>query len=152
MLTVGALIMHAQGLPDPLVQTRQPNNEDLNPSVVPANGPNAPVCVAARMASGASRAACPCQFQFGMNWSAYSRYAGDIFGAPLAIEALLAFFLESTFLGLWIFSWDRLPPRLHAACMWLAATPTIHRWLLIAPAHPAAPASWARRFPAGAPG
>ena len=49
------------------------------------------------------------EFQFGMNWSAYSRFVGDIFGAPLAIEGLLAFFLESTFLGLWIFGWDRLP-------------------------------------------
>ena len=49
------------------------------------------------------------EFQFGMNWSDYSRFVGDIFGAPLAIEALLAFFLESTFLGLWIFGWDRLP-------------------------------------------
>ena len=48
------------------------------------------------------------EFQFGMNWSEYSRYVGDIFGAPLAIEALLAFFLESTFLGLWIFGWGRL--------------------------------------------
>ena len=51
------------------------------------------------------------EFQFGMNWSAYSRFVGDIFGAPLAIEGLLAFFLESTFLGLWIFGWDRLPQR-----------------------------------------
>ena len=50
------------------------------------------------------------EFQFGMNWSEYSRYVGDIFGAPLAIEALLAFFLESTFLGIWIFGWDILPP------------------------------------------
>ena len=49
-----------------------------------------------------------------MNWSDYSRFVGDIFGAPLAIEGLLAFFLESTFLGLWIFGWDRLPPKLHA--------------------------------------
>ncbi len=65
------------------------------------------------------------EFQFGMNWSAYSRLVGNIFGAPLAIEALLAFFLESTFLGLWIFGWDRLPPRLHAACMWTAATGTL---------------------------
>ena len=65
------------------------------------------------------------EFQFGMNWSAYSRQVGNIFGAPLAIEALLAFFLESTFLGLWIFGWDRLPPRLHAACMWIAATGTL---------------------------
>src|SRR5512144_2749188 len=58
------------------------------------------------------------EFQFGMNWSDYSRFVGDIFGAPLAIEALLAFFLESTFLGLWIFGWGRLPERLHAACIW----------------------------------
>ena len=65
------------------------------------------------------------EFQFGMNWSAYSRQVGNIFGAPLAIEALLAFFLESTFLGLWIFGWDRLSPRLHAACMWIAATGTL---------------------------
>jgi cytochrome d ubiquinol oxidase subunit I len=65
------------------------------------------------------------EFQFGMNWSAYSRFAGDIFGAPLAIEALLAFFLESTFLGLWIFGWDRLPRRAHAACMWIVATGTL---------------------------
>jgi cytochrome d ubiquinol oxidase subunit I len=65
------------------------------------------------------------EFQFGMNWSAYSRFVGNIFGAPLAIEALLAFFLESTFLGLWIFGWDRLPPRLHAACLWIAATGTL---------------------------
>jgi cytochrome bd-type quinol oxidase subunit 1 len=53
------------------------------------------------------------EFQFGMNWSSYSRFVGDIFGAPLAIEGLLAFFLESTFLGLWIFGWDRLPKKLH---------------------------------------
>ena len=59
------------------------------------------------------------EFQFGMNWSDYSRFVGDVFGAPLAVEGLLAFFLESTFLGLWIFGWDRLPARLHAACMWL---------------------------------
>jgi cytochrome d ubiquinol oxidase subunit I len=52
------------------------------------------------------------EFQFGMNWSAYSRYVGDIFGAPLAIEGLLAFFMESTFLGLWIFGWQRLPKRI----------------------------------------
>jgi cytochrome d ubiquinol oxidase subunit I len=58
------------------------------------------------------------EFQFGMNWSDYSRFVGDIFGAPLAIEALLAFFLESTFLGLWIFGWGRIPERLHAATMW----------------------------------
>ena len=54
-----------------------------------------------------------------MNWSAYSRYVGDIFGAPLAMEALAAFFLESTFLGLWIFGWDRLAPRLHLATIYV---------------------------------
>src|SRR3712207_6660265 len=55
------------------------------------------------------------EFQFGMNWSNYSRFVGDVFGAPLALEGLLAFFLESTFLGLWIFGWDRLPRLLHLA-------------------------------------
>ena len=64
------------------------------------------------------------EFQFGMNWSDYSTFVGDIFGAPLAIEGLLAFFLESTFLGLWIFGWDRLPKKLHLATIWLAATGT----------------------------
>jgi cytochrome d ubiquinol oxidase subunit I len=64
------------------------------------------------------------EFQFGMAWSDYSRFVGDIFGAPLAIEGLLAFFLESTFLGLWIFGWDRLPPRVHLACIWIAAIGT----------------------------
>jgi cytochrome bd ubiquinol oxidase subunit I len=58
------------------------------------------------------------EFQFGMNWSDYSRFVGDVFGAPLAIEGLLAFFLESTFLGLWIFGWDRLPGKVHAGCIW----------------------------------
>ena len=65
------------------------------------------------------------EFQFGMNWSAYSRFVGDVFGAPLAIEGLLAFFLESTFLGLWIFGWDRLPKKLHLASIWLAAIGTV---------------------------
>ncbi|MDN3354239.1 cytochrome ubiquinol oxidase subunit I [Actinomadura sp. DC4] len=65
------------------------------------------------------------EFQFGMNWSAYSRFVGDVFGAPLAIEGLLAFFLESTFLGLWIFGWDRLPKRIHLACIWLVAVGTL---------------------------
>lgn len=64
------------------------------------------------------------EFQFGMNWSEYSRYVGDIFGAPLAMEGLLAFFLESTFLGLWIFGWDRLPKKAHLATIWLAAIGT----------------------------
>ena len=61
------------------------------------------------------------EFQFGMNWSTYSRYVGDIFGAPLAMEALAAFFLESTFLGLWIFGWGRLKPRLHLATIYAVA-------------------------------
>ncbi|WP_300008871.1 cytochrome ubiquinol oxidase subunit I [Pseudonocardia sp.] len=61
------------------------------------------------------------EFQFGMNWSAYSTFVGDVFGAPLALEALLAFFLESTFIGLWIFGWDRLPKRAHLATIWAAA-------------------------------
>ncbi|MCW2746956.1 MAG: cytochrome ubiquinol oxidase subunit [Nocardioidaceae bacterium] len=65
------------------------------------------------------------EFQFGMNWSDYSRFVGDIFGAPLAIEGLLAFFLESTFLGLWIFGWDRLKPGVHLATIWIAATGTL---------------------------
>jgi cytochrome d ubiquinol oxidase subunit I len=65
------------------------------------------------------------EFQFGMNWSDYSRFVGDIFGAPLAIEGLLAFFLESTFLGLWIFGWDRLKPGLHLATIWIAAAGTV---------------------------
>jgi cytochrome bd ubiquinol oxidase subunit I len=65
------------------------------------------------------------EFQFGMNWSDYSRFVGDIFGAPLAIEGLLAFFLESTFLGLWIFGWDRLSPRLHLASIWMVAVGTL---------------------------
>nr|BFE81376.1 hypothetical protein GCM10020093_039770 [Planobispora longispora] len=60
------------------------------------------------------------EFQFGMNWSEYSIFVGDVFGAPLALEALLAFFLESTFLGLWIFGWDKLPKRVHLATIWAA--------------------------------
>jgi cytochrome d ubiquinol oxidase subunit I len=65
------------------------------------------------------------EFQFGMNWSAYSRYVGDIFGAPLAMEGLIAFFLESTFLGLWVFGRDRLSPRLHLMTAWLFASGTV---------------------------
>lgn len=60
------------------------------------------------------------EFQFGMAWSQYSRFVGDVFGAPLAMEGLLAFFFESTFLGLWIFGWNRLPKRLHLATLWIA--------------------------------
>lgn len=61
------------------------------------------------------------EFQFGMNWSQYSRFMGDIFGAPLAIEALLAFFMESTFLGIWIFGWERVSKKFHLASIWLVA-------------------------------
>nr|WP_295973437.1 cytochrome ubiquinol oxidase subunit I [uncultured Bacillus sp.] len=74
------------------------------------------------------------EFQFGMNWSEYSRFMGDVFGAPLAIEALLAFFIESTFIGLWIFGWDKLPKKLHLACIWLVsfATAVSAFWILTA--------------------
>jgi cytochrome d ubiquinol oxidase subunit I len=65
------------------------------------------------------------EFQFGMSWSAYSRFVGDVFGAPLAMEALVAFFVESTFLGLWIFGWDRLPKRVHLACAWAFSLATM---------------------------
>ncbi|KWX25161.1 cytochrome ubiquinol oxidase subunit I [Mycolicibacterium wolinskyi] len=61
------------------------------------------------------------EFQFGMNWSEYSRFVGDIFGAPLAMEGLAAFFFESTFIGLWIFGWTRLPRLVHLACIWIVA-------------------------------
>jgi cytochrome bd ubiquinol oxidase subunit I len=61
------------------------------------------------------------EFQFGMNWSEYSRFVGDVFGAPLAFEGLMAFFFESTFIGLWIFGWGRLPRWLHLACIWIVA-------------------------------
>jgi cytochrome bd ubiquinol oxidase subunit I len=61
------------------------------------------------------------EFEFGMNWSAYSRFVGDVFGAPLAMEGLAAFFLESTFLGLWVFGWNVLPRRLHLLTVWLVA-------------------------------
>lgn len=74
------------------------------------------------------------EFQFGMNWADYSRFVGDIFGAPLAIEALLAFFLESVFLGVWIFGWDRLSKGLHAVVIWLVAIGSnlSALWILIA--------------------
>ncbi|WP_312470668.1 cytochrome ubiquinol oxidase subunit I [Neobacillus sp.] len=74
------------------------------------------------------------EFQFGMNWSDYSRFVGDVFGAPLAIEALLAFFMESTFIGLWIFGWDRLSKKMHLACIWLVSIGTILSgfWILTA--------------------
>jgi len=61
------------------------------------------------------------EFQFGMNWSEYSRFVGDIFGAPLAVEALAAFFIESTFLGVWVFGWDKISKKAHLAAIWLVA-------------------------------
>ena len=74
------------------------------------------------------------EFQFGMNWSSYSRFVGDIFGAPLAIEALAAFFIESTFLGLWIFGWDKLSKKVHLACIWLVAIASTLSafWIIVA--------------------
>jgi cytochrome d ubiquinol oxidase subunit I len=74
------------------------------------------------------------EFQFGTNWSRYARYVGDVFGPLLAIEATLAFFLESTFLAVWAFSWDRLSPRLHVVCIWLVAFASNLSavWILIA--------------------
>lgn len=85
------------------------------------------------------------EFQFGMNWAEYSRFVGDVFGAPLAIEALLAFFLESTFLGLWIFGWERLSKGLHAATIWLVALGSniSALWILIANSFMQAPVGYA---------
>ena len=65
------------------------------------------------------------EFEFGMNWSAYSRLVGNVFGGPLAMEGLVAFFLESTFLGIWIFGWNRLSKKAHLATIWLVAAGTI---------------------------
>ncbi|GAB2990594.1 cytochrome ubiquinol oxidase subunit I [Saccharothrix stipae] len=82
------------------------------------------------------------EFQFGLNWSGLSTYAGDVFGAPLAMETLVAFFLESTFLGLWIFGWDRLNKWVHLALIWLVALTAYASafWIMMANAflqHPA---------------
>ena len=74
------------------------------------------------------------EFHFGMNWSGYARFMGDIFGAPLAIEALLAFYMESTFIGLWVFGWDKLSKKMHLAAAWLVAIGSniSALWILIA--------------------
>lgn len=74
------------------------------------------------------------EFQFGTNWSRYSKYVGDIFGSLLAIEATVAFFLESTFIGVWIFGWKKLSPKAHAVCIWLvaAASNISAYWILVA--------------------
>ena len=87
------------------------------------------------------------EFQFGMNWSNYSRFVGDIFGAPLAIEALLAFFMESTFLGIWIFGWDKLSKKVHLATIWLVAIGSnlSALWILIANSFMQEPVGYALR-------
>ena len=74
------------------------------------------------------------EFQFGMNWAEYSKYVGDIFGAPLAIEATVAFFLESSFIGLWVFGWNKVSKKLHALAIWLVAVATnlSALWILLA--------------------
>src|SRR5699024_8494914 len=74
------------------------------------------------------------EFQFGMNWSTYSRFVGDVFGPSLAIEGLAAFFLESTFIGIWVFGWDRLSKRVHLLSIWLVSLGTILSafWILTA--------------------
>jgi cytochrome bd ubiquinol oxidase subunit I len=91
------------------------------------------------------------EFQFGMNWSEYSRFVGDIFGAPLAIEALLAFFLESTLLGVWIFGWEKLSRGAHAAVMWGAAIGANLSaiWILIANAFMQQPTGYVLNLEAG---
>ena len=87
------------------------------------------------------------EFQFGMNWSSYSRFVGDIFGAPLAVEALVAFFLESTFIGLWIFGWDRVSKKIHATaiCLVAFATNLSAFWILAANSFMQAPVGYVLR-------
>lgn len=87
------------------------------------------------------------EFQFGMNWSQYSRYVGDIFGAPLAVEALLAFFIESTFLGVWFFGWDKISKKMHLASIWLVAIASnlSALWILIANSFMQEPVGYAAR-------
>lgn len=87
------------------------------------------------------------EFQFGMNWSEYARFMGDIFGVPLALEALTAFFFESVFLGLWIFGWERLSAKLHAAAIWIVALATnlSALWIMIANAFMQAPVGFVVR-------
>jgi cytochrome bd ubiquinol oxidase subunit I len=86
------------------------------------------------------------EFQFGMNWSEYSRFVGDIFGAPLAVEALLAFFLESTFLGVWIFGWDKLSKKVHLLTIWLVAIGSNLSafWILVANSFMQSPVGYAK--------
>ena len=100
------------------VQTRYYQTKQHFAQNIPSSGVN---CSSMNFAIGVVTGIVQ-EFQFGMNWSEYSRYVGDIFGAPLAIEALLAFFLESTaFLGVWIFGEGKVPEKVHLATIWLAA-------------------------------
>ena len=87
------------------------------------------------------------EFHFGMNWSEYSRFMGDIFGAPLALEALTAFFLESTFLGIWIFGWQKLSPKMHCVTIWLVAFASnlSALWILVANSFMQHPVGYALR-------
>ncbi|RIV18041.1 cytochrome ubiquinol oxidase subunit I [Alicyclobacillaceae bacterium I2511] len=87
------------------------------------------------------------EFQFGMNWSNYSRFVGDVFGAPLAVEALAAFFLESTFLGIWVFGWDRVSKRVHLTAVWMVAFGTTLSafWILAANAFMQEPVGYVLR-------
>ncbi len=87
------------------------------------------------------------EFQFGMNWSEYSRFMGDIFGAPLAIEALLAFYLESTFIGVWLFGWDKIPKGLHLLSIWMVAIGAniSALWILIANSFMQQPVGYVRQ-------
>ena len=87
------------------------------------------------------------EFQFGMNWSEYSRFMGDIFGVPLALEALTAFYLESVFIGLWLFGWDRLSRKVHLVCIWLVAFASnlSALWILIANSFMQAPVGYVLR-------
>ena len=87
------------------------------------------------------------EFQFGTNWSRYSKYVGDIFGSLLAIEATTSFFLESTLIGIWLFGWNRLSPKMHAACIWLVAVASnlSAYWILAANAWMQHPVGYAIR-------
>ena len=91
------------------------------------------------------------EFQFGLNWSEYSRYVGDIFGAPLAVEALVAFFMESTFLGIWIFGWDKVSKKMHATAIWMVALGSNLSafWILIANSFMQEPRGWVLNEAAG---
>jgi len=87
------------------------------------------------------------EFQFGMNWSEYSRFMGDIFGVPLALEALTAFYLESVFIGFWLFGWDRVSRKVHLASIWLVAFASnlSALWILVANSFMQAPVGYALR-------